>query len=101
MSKEIKKFFSPNFMAEFKKWINNHEDEPFVKGQQVFASKPLKKIVETIDCVDVGDNAVFEVSKYFVKNGGIIKSINEKEVLIKNKKGAFILRPEDLSSEKE
>lgn len=94
--KKNKKFMSPNFMSEFKKWINDHTENRFEKGQIVFSSKPLKKIIETIDCVDSGDLSVIEVAKYFCKHGGTIKSFNENEVIIKNKKGVFILRPDDL-----
>lgn len=92
---------SPNFMAEFKKWMNDHSEDTFEKGQLVFASKPLKKIIESIDCVDSGDLTTFEVAKYFCKNGGVVKSYNENEVVIKNKKGVFILRPDYLKLERD
>jgi hypothetical protein len=99
--KKNKKFLSPNFMAEFKKWMDDHGEEKFEKGQVVFAAKPLKKIIETIDCIDSGEFTTFEVAKYFCKNGGSVKSFNENEVVIKNKKGVFILRPDYLKSEKD
>lgn len=96
-----KKFFSPNFMAEFKKWMSENQDakNSFVKGQHVYSGAKLKHIVETIDCVDVGENAVLEVCKHFLKHGGTVKEVNGDQITIKNKKGLFILSNQDLISE--
>jgi hypothetical protein len=96
-----KKFFSPNFMAEFKKWMSENQDSKnsFVKGQHVYSGAKLKHIVETIDCLDVGENAVLDVSKYFIKHGGVVKEVNGDQVTIKNKKGTFILSNQDLVSQ--
>jgi len=93
-----KKFFSPNFMSEFKKWMHENDDSKvsFVKGQRVITNCKLKQIVEKIDCVDVGDHTVFEVSKYFIKHGGIVKECADNQVTIKNKKGTFVLNQSDL-----
>ncbi len=96
-----KKFFSPNFMAEFKKWMNEHDQDKqtFVKGQHVYSNCKLKQIVEKIDCLDTGDNTVFEVSKYFMKHGGVVKECQNDQVTIKNKKGTFILSSTDIVPE--
>ena len=96
-----KKFFSPNFMAEFKKWMSENQDNKnlFVKGQHVYSGAKLKHIVETIECLDIEENAVVEVSKYFIKHGGIIKEVNGNQITIKNKKGIFILSNQDLVPE--
>lgn len=93
-----KKFFSPNFMSEFKKWMHENDDSKvvFSKGQRVQSNCKLKQIVEKIDCVDTGDHTVFEVSKYFLKHGGVIKECNGDQITIKNKKGTFILNQSDI-----
>ena len=99
--KKNKKFFSPNFMAEFKKWIteDNQETPALVKGQHIQASSTLKHIVEKIDCIDVGENTVLEVAKYFIRHGGVVKEVQDGQVTIKNKKGIFMLPAQDLNGE--
>jgi hypothetical protein len=96
--KNSRKFFSPNFMAEFRKWMHDHDQDGavFSPGQYVNTEKKLKVIVEKIDCLDVGDNNVFEVSKYFLKNGGKVVECKGDQVIIKNRKGTFSLPVQDL-----
>lgn len=85
-------------MAEFKKWMDENNDSKniFEPGQHVFTNSKLKNIVEKIDCIEVGDHTVFEVSKYFVKHGGKVKECQGNQIIIKNKKGTFALLAEDL-----
>ena len=85
-------------MAEFKKWMNeDSNDSPqVVKGQHIQTNSTLKHIVEKIECIDVNDNTVLEVAKYFMRHGGTVKEIQSEQAIIKNKKGIFSMPLEDL-----
>lgn len=96
MKKENKKFWSPNFMAEFKKWMEDTQDSHIQKGNRVNTHLKLKTLVERIDCIETFENPVIEIAKNFIKHGGIVKSIDEDTVKIKTKKGIFNLNREDL-----
>lgn len=96
MSNKDKKFMSPNFMAEFKKWMDTHETQDIIKGSRVTTELKLKTLVERIDCISTLDHPVIEVAKYFIKHGGLVKEVNGPEVVVKTKKGTFIIQKEDI-----
>ena len=96
MSNKDNKFWSPNFMSEFKKWMDNHESQDIVKGSRVTTELKLKTLVERIDCISTLDHPVIEVAKYFLKHGGLVKEVNGPEVVVKTKKGTFIIQKEDI-----
>lgn len=92
------KFWSPAFMSEFKKWIDHKEDEVvnIAKGSFVNTNLKLKTLVERIDCIKTSDNTVVDIAKNFIKHGGLVKEVNQEEVIIKTKKGIFILNKSDI-----
>lgn len=97
MSKEGN-FWSPSFMAEFKKWIDNKEDNNNMidKGSIVTTNLKLKTLVERIDCIKTMDHSVIDIAKNFLKNGGMVKEVQGDELLIKGKKGLFLINKEDV-----
>lgn len=97
MSKEGN-FWSPSFMAEFKKWIDNKEDNNNIidKGSIVTTNLKLKTLVERIDCIKTMDHSVIDIAKNFLKNGGMVKEVQGDELLIKGKKGLFLINKEDV-----
>ena len=96
MSNKDNKFWSPNFMAEFKKWMGTHETQNIIKGSMVTTDLKLKTLVERIDCISTLDHPAIEVAKYFIKHGGLVKEVNGPEVVVKTKKGTFIIQKEDI-----
>ena len=97
MKKEENKFWSPNFMAEFKKWMNESaEDVNLKKGSVVGTELKLKTLIERMDCQESYDNTVIDLAKYFKKNGGTVSEMNGHQITIKTKKGIFILNKEDI-----
>lgn len=97
MKKQEKKFWSPNFMAEFKKWMNESAEEQLIEiGSIVGTNLKLKTLIERMDCQESYDNTVIEVAKYFKKHGGKITQVLGEQITIENKKGIFILNKEDL-----
>jgi len=97
MKKQEKKFWSPNFMAEFKKWMNESSDQqPIEVGTVVGTNLKLKTLIERMDCQESYDNSVIEVAKNFKKHGGKISLVNGNQITIETKKGIFVLNKEDL-----
>ena len=96
--KNNKPFFSPNFMAEFKKWMDDKEgeSEDVSAGSFVTTNLKFKTLVERIDCIKTGDNSVLDVAKYFIKQGGIVKEVNGETVIVKTKKGIFSIDKDDV-----
>ena len=95
--KKNKSFFSPNFMAEFKKWRDDKEEQDSLsEGAFVNTKLKLKTLVERIDCLKMGENSVLDIAKYFLKNGGIIKEVNGESAIVKTKKGVFAIDKDDL-----
>lgn len=96
--KNNKPFFSPNFMAEFKKWMDDKEGESqdVAAGSFVTTSLKLKTLVERIDCIKTGDYSALDVAKYFIKQGGIVKEVNGENVVIKTKRGIFSIDKDDI-----
>lgn len=97
MSKEGS-FWSPSFMAEFKKWIDTKEDQSNTidKGCMVTTNLKLKTLVERIDCIKTMDHSVIDIAKNFIKNGGIVKEVQGNDLLVKGKKGLFLINKEDV-----
>ena len=91
------KFWSQNFMSEFKKWMDDHQDNSELSvGNIVNTNLKLRTLIERIDCQESYDNSVIDLSKYFLKHGGEVTEIKNENITIKNKKGIFILNKEDL-----
>lgn len=97
MSKE-NKFWSPSFMAEFKKWIDDKETDGnhIDKGSVVNTNLKLKTLVERMDCIKMLNDSVIDIAKGFIKNGGVVKETNGDNVIVKTKKGTFIISKQDL-----
>lgn len=91
-------FWSPSFMAEFKKWIDNKEEDVCAidKGSVVNTSLKLKTLVERMDCIKTMDHSVIDIAKSFIKHGGVVKEVQGDELLIKGKKGLFLVNRQDI-----
>ena len=97
MKKEEQKFWSQNFMAEFKKWMDDSHDELKIEeGTIVGTCLKLKTLISRMDCQESYDNSVIDVAKYFKRHSGTVSSIQNEQVTIKTKKGIFVLNKEDL-----
>ena len=89
--------WSPYFMNEFKKWINEHEKQTadITVGKHVNTTLDIKHLVERMETVEVESNTL-NLAKYFAKKGGIVTENNADQVFIKTKKGSFYLPKEDV-----
>ena len=95
--KKQNKFWSQNFMAEFKKWMDDHQDNSELSvGNIVNTGLKLKTLIERMDCQESYENSVIDVAKHFLKNGGKIIEIKSENETIQNKKGIFVLNREDI-----
>ncbi len=95
--KKGNQFWSPNFMAEFRKWMDeNSSENPITIGKIVGTNLKLRTLVERMDCQDSYENSVIDVAKHFLKHGGKVKKIQENNVTIQTKKGIFVLNKEDI-----
>jgi hypothetical protein len=97
MKKEEEKFWSPNFMAEFKKWMDDsHEEYKIQEGVVVATNLKLKTLISRMDCQESYENSVIDVAKHFKRHGGTVTNIQNEQVTIKTKKGIFTLNKEDI-----
>ena len=95
--KKNNKFWSPNFMAEFKKWMNTSDDQVVIaEGSVVNTNLNLKILINRMDCQESYDNSVIDVAKYFKRHGGTVSEINDEFLTIETKKGVFKLSKNDI-----
>ena len=98
MSKNNKpNIWSPFFMNEFKKWMDNHEKQvnDISVGKHVGTNLDIRHLIERMDCVEV-ENDTIDLAKYFLKKGGIVRDNAKETVFIKTKKGSFYLPKSDV-----
>lgn len=98
MSKNNKpNIWSPFFMNEFKKWMDNHEKHmsDILIGKHVGTNLDIRHLIERMDCVEV-ENDTISLARHFIKKGGIVKENTQETVFIKTKKGSFYLPKEDV-----
>jgi len=97
MNKKKPNIWSPFFMNEFKKWMEEHETQSkdLIIGQHVTTNLDLKHLVERMDCVEI-ESTTLSLAKYFMKKGGTIKENSGERVFIKTKKGSFYLPKDDV-----
>jgi len=88
--KKQNKFWSQNFMAEFKKWMDDHQDNSELSvGNIVNTGLKLKTLIERMDCQESYENSVIDVAKHFLKNGGKIIEIKSRKCNYSKQKGHF------------
>lgn len=97
MKNKKSNIWSPFFLNEFKKWIDDHEKQfaDITIGKHVGTTLDLKHLIERMECVEVESDTI-SLARHFLKKGGIVKENTENSVFIKTKKGSFYLPKEDL-----
>lgn len=97
MNSKKPNIWSPFFMNEFKKWMDEHEKQnnEISMGKHVNTNLDLKHLIERMECVEV-ETTTINLAKHFMKKGGIIKESQKDLFFIKTKKGSFYLPKNDI-----
>lgn len=92
MKKNEENIFGMFDLNDFKKWINNHEEDKSknsIVGIQIESKIPLKKLTGRIFEVEKGDKN--QVAKDFFNEGGKILEVDGHNFLVEVSSGVFYI----------